>query len=56
MNWIAYNHAHDVPLPGGHAESLRFLMYPQAETADGLLDCLDPSGFHYEIHSRELVV
>jgi len=29
-------------------------MYPQAETADGRLDCLDPDGFHYEITSREI--
>jgi hypothetical protein len=28
-------------------------MYPQAETADGRLDCLDPGGFKYEITSRE---
>jgi hypothetical protein len=27
-------------------------MYPQAETADGRLDCLDPDGFKYEITSR----
>jgi hypothetical protein len=28
-------------------------MYPQAETADGRLDSLDPDGFKYEIKSRE---
>ena len=54
MNWIAYNHAHDVALPGSQLAPLPFLMYPQAETANGLLDCLDPAGFRYEIHSREL--
>jgi transglutaminase-like putative cysteine protease len=54
MNWIAYNHAHDLALPGAHADPLPFLMYPQAETADGRLDCLDPESFRYEIHSREL--
>src|SRR5437879_1818305 len=54
MNWIAYNFAHDVALPGSHGAPLPFLMYPQAETADGRLDCLDPDGFRYEITSREV--
>jgi len=42
MNWMAYNFAHDVALPGSSGAPLAFLMYPQAETADGRLDCLDP--------------
>jgi transglutaminase-like putative cysteine protease len=54
MNWIAYNFAHDVALPGSLGTPLPFLMYPQAETADGRLDCLDPDGFRYEITSREI--
>ena len=54
MNWIAYNFAHDVALPGSSGAPLPFLMYPQAETANGRLDCLDPDGFHYEITSREI--
>jgi hypothetical protein len=54
MNWIAYNFAHDVALPGSSGAPLPFLMYPQAETADGRLDCLDPDGFRYEITSREI--
>jgi hypothetical protein len=29
-------------------------MYPQAETADGRLDCLDADAFKYEITSKEL--
>jgi len=29
-------------------------MYPQAETGDGRLDCLDPDGFRYAITSREI--
>jgi hypothetical protein len=29
-------------------------MYPQAETADGRLDCLDPDNFKYEITSKEV--
>ena len=29
-------------------------MYPQAETADGRLDSLNPDSFRYEITSREI--
>jgi transglutaminase-like putative cysteine protease len=54
MNWMAYNYAHDVLLPGSKRGSLGFLMYPQAETEAGLLDCLDPDNFKYEISSREV--
>jgi len=53
MNWMAYNFAHDVTLPGSTGASLGFLMYPQAETAEGRLDCLDPDNFKYQITSRE---
>jgi transglutaminase-like putative cysteine protease len=53
MNWMAYNFAHDVALPGSSGAPLGFLMYPQAETANGRLDPLDPDGFKYEITSRE---
>lgn len=53
MNWMAYNFAHDVALPGSDGASVGFLMYPQAETADGRLDCLDPDNFKYEITSKE---
>src|SRR6185369_3896532 len=42
MNWLAYNDAHDVKLPGSNAKPIGFLMYPQCETADGLRDSLDP--------------
>jgi len=54
MNWMAYNFAHDVALPGSTGAALGFFMYPQAETADGRLDCLDPDGFKYEITSKEI--
>jgi transglutaminase-like putative cysteine protease len=54
MNWMAYNFAHDVALPGSSGAPIGFLMYPQAETPDGRLDCLDPVGFQYEITSREI--
>jgi transglutaminase-like putative cysteine protease len=53
MNWMAYNFAHDVALPGSGGAPVGFLMYPQAETADGRLDCLDPTNFKYEITSKE---
>ena len=54
MNWMAYNFAHDVALPESHGEPLPFLMYPQAETAEGRIDSLDPDAFKYEIIAREL--
>jgi transglutaminase-like putative cysteine protease len=53
MNWMAYNFAHDVALPGSSGPPVGFFMYPQAETSDGRLDCLDPANFKYEITSRE---
>jgi transglutaminase-like putative cysteine protease len=53
MNWMAFNFAHDVALPTSAAAPVGFLMYPQAETADGRLDSLDPDNFKYEITSRE---
>src|SRR5260221_2181039 len=54
MNWLAYNYAHDVALPGSQRGKLGFLMYPQAETAEGRLDPLDPDNFKYQISSREV--
>lgn len=54
MNWIAYNFAQDVALPGSNGAPVGFLMYPQAETANGRLNCLDPGNFQYEIMSEEV--
>ncbi|HKC40592.1 MAG TPA: transglutaminase-like domain-containing protein, partial [Gemmatimonadales bacterium] len=54
MNWMAYNFAHDVALPGSRGEPLPFLMYPQAETAEGRIDSLDPDAFKYEIIATEI--
>jgi transglutaminase-like putative cysteine protease len=54
MNWMAYNFAHDVALPGSAGAPLGFLMYPQAESNEGRLDSLDPDNFKYEITSREI--
>ncbi len=56
MNWIAYNYAHDVALPGSNGKPIAFLMYPQAETDQGRLDSLDPDSFKYEITAREVGV
>jgi transglutaminase-like putative cysteine protease len=53
MNWMAYNFAHDVSLPGSNGPPVPFLMYPQAETTDGRLDSLDADNFKYEITARE---
>ncbi len=53
-NWLAYNYAHDVKLPGSKGAPLPFLMYPQAETADGRVDALDPENFRYQMTSREI--
>ncbi len=54
MNWLAYNFAHDLALPGSSGGPLGFLMYPQAETAEGRVDCLDPENFRYAISAREV--
>jgi hypothetical protein len=53
-NWLAYNFAHDVSLPGSSGPKLGFLMYPQAECGGSRLDCLDPDRFKYKIISKEL--
>ena len=55
MNWLAYNVAHDIALPGSNGAAVPFLMYPQGETAAGRLDSLDPTGFSYTITSKEVV-
>ncbi len=57
MNWMAYNYAHDLILPGsalGARGKIGFLMYPNGETADGRLDPLDPANFRYSITAREV--
>lgn len=54
-NWLAFNSAHDVALPGSTVGGkLGFLMYPQAENANGRYDSLDPDHFRYTITAREL--
>jgi transglutaminase-like putative cysteine protease len=54
MNWLAYNEAHDVKLPGSDGPAVAFLMYPQAENGKERLDSLDPDNFKYTITAREL--
>lgn len=53
-NWIAFNDAHDVPLPRSLGPTLPFLMYPQAEVAGNRLDPLDAPAFRYRITAREI--
>jgi len=54
MNWMAYNYAQDVALPGSSGQPLVYFMYPQAETAEGRIDPLDPDNFKYEITAKEV--
>ena len=54
MNWLVYNDAHDVVLPGYKGPPVSLLMYTQAETARGRLDELDPDAFKYTITTRQL--
>lgn len=54
MNWVAFNHGADIPLPGAKDGKVAFLMYPNGETADGRLDSLDPTTFRYGMTSREI--
>jgi transglutaminase-like putative cysteine protease len=54
MNWLAYNFAHDVELPGATGPKIGFLMYPQAEVDGERLDPLDPDTFKYVIRAKEI--
>ncbi|MFH7043147.1 transglutaminase family protein [Paucibacter sp. JuS9] len=55
-NWVAYNRAHDLHLPGSSAKaSLPFLMYPQGENRSGRFDELAPDSFKYTIAAKEIV-
>jgi transglutaminase-like putative cysteine protease len=54
MNWLAYNFAHDILLPGSKGARLPFFMYPQAENSSGRLDSLDPATFVYKLSSKEI--
>ena len=60
MNWLAYNYAHDVRLPGAQRGPVGFFMYPNAEVVErgrvSRIDSLDPENFRYTITSREILV
>ena len=53
MNWLAYNMAHDVTLPGSavKAPKLPYLMYINGETGGERLDQLEPDSFRYELRT-----
>jgi hypothetical protein len=53
-NWMGYNFAHDVRLPGSVAGKVGFLMYPQAQSRGEAYDSLDPDAFKYTITSRAI--
>ena len=53
-NWMAYNTAHDVVLPGTREGALGFVMYPVAENAEGRFDSYDPANFKYKISAQQL--
>jgi len=53
-NWLAYNNAHDLKLPGSTGPAVPFLTYPQAESGGTRLDSLDPDNFRYRITAREI--
>ena len=59
MNWLAFNTAHDVKLPGTSKGPIGFLMYPNAEVVENgkvvKIDSLDPDNFKYKITVREIV-
>jgi transglutaminase-like putative cysteine protease len=54
MNWMAYNYAHDVELPGSPNKPVVYFMYPQAETSEGRIDPFDPDNFKYQITVQEI--
>jgi transglutaminase-like putative cysteine protease len=53
-NWMGYNFAHDVRLPGFTNGKVGFLMYPQAQSGGEAYDPLDPDAFHYAITARAI--
>ncbi|MEO7135471.1 MAG: hypothetical protein ABI024_14775 [Vicinamibacterales bacterium] len=53
-NWIAFNDAYDVTLPGPKGKPLPFLMYPQADFVAARLESLAPERFNYAITAREM--
>jgi transglutaminase-like putative cysteine protease len=54
MNWLAYNTAHDIALPGSGGPKLPYLMYINAESGGERRDQLDPASVKYTIIAREV--
>ena len=52
-NWMAYNTAHDVVLPGSDGRSQPFVMYPMGTTGGQPLNHYSPSEFSYNIQAEE---
>jgi hypothetical protein len=51
MNWLAYNFAHDIELPGSSGPKVGFLMYPQAEVDGERLDSLEPDALRSDVRT-----
>ena len=58
MNWVGYNSATGIELPGSGKErsNFAFLMHPCAITSKRQPDALDPAAFRYEIISNEITM
>jgi transglutaminase-like putative cysteine protease len=54
MNWMAFNTAHDVTLPGASGKKLPYLMYVNAESGGEMRDQLDPPAVRYKITAKEV--
>ncbi len=54
MNWLAFNYAADVKLPGSQGKPVPYLMYPQSETGNERKDSLEPATFKYTIAAKEI--
>ena len=52
-NWMPYNAAQDVRLPGSEA-AIPFLMYPHGQVGGAKLNDLDPDAFRYTITAKEI--
>jgi transglutaminase-like putative cysteine protease len=53
-NWLGWNMAHDLALPGASGPRLGFLMYPVCETGGERLDSYAPDALRYRIWARAL--
>lgn len=55
MNWMAYNLAEDLVLPGEAGAALPFFTLPRLERQEGILDGQDPENFTYHIQARKIL-